>query len=309
MAHQPSTGLSIARVAARWILRLVLLALAVVVAAALAVLVVLPRASHGVALTVLTGSMEPGIPTGSTVLVRPVDPLTLHVGDVATYQKEPGKLELITHRVQGIQQTKRGTEFIFKGDANNTADADPVPASMVRGKVWFHVPYLGEVHDGLHGKGGVALLGMLVLGGYAIVQLAGALKDRRRPRDRRAGVDEDDVHLHLDLDRTLIVATFDTAVVARESDLTPNQAARLWGAILVDQDEQTFRLLIAPPPDGAVAAVELLRSFYPVEVAIWDAPTVLTGRPASPQLRALVEASLRAGAHRSSGSDSANGRQ
>ena len=48
-----------ARAAARWVTRLVLLALALLVAAALAILVVIPRATHGTAMTVLTGSMTP----------------------------------------------------------------------------------------------------------------------------------------------------------------------------------------------------------------------------------------------------------
>ena len=113
---------------------------------------------------------------------------------------------------------------------------------------------------------------------------------RRRARAQRRGPAADE--FRLDLDRTLVVATLDTAVVARESDLTPEQAAHLWGAILVDQDHQTFRLLIAPPPDGAVAAVQLLRSFYPVHVEVWQAPTTLTGQPASPRLRSLVDATL-----------------
>src|SRR4051794_38499467 len=85
-----------------WSIRLLLLAVLAVVAFAIAVLVVLPRATHGTALTVLTGSMTPEIPVGSIVVDRPVDPGTLHVGDIATYQKEPGKAEFITHRIVKI---------------------------------------------------------------------------------------------------------------------------------------------------------------------------------------------------------------
>lgn len=128
------------------------------------------------------------------------------------------------------------------------------------------------------------------LGGCVAYLLSRAVWNQRRARTRRRGPAAEE--LRLDLDRTLVVATLDTAVVARESDLTPEQAAHLWGAILVDQDHRTFRLLIAPPPDGAVAAVQLLRSFYPVRVEVWQAPTTLTGQPASPRLRSLVDATL-----------------
>ena len=149
----------------------------------------------------------------------------------------------------------------------------------------------------------VALVALAVLGGYALHRLSTTVRRRPAVRSRQQGSSTEDGRLHLDLDRTLIVATLDTAVVAREADLTPEQTARLWGAILIDQDQQTFRLLIAPPPEGAVAAVQLLRAFYPVHVAVWQAPTVLTGEPASPQLRSLVEASLRASAERATGTD------
>jgi hypothetical protein len=143
---------------------------------------------------------------------------------------------------------------------------------------------------------------LTLLGGYAIFHLSGAVRNRGwRAPSRPQGSATKEGRLLLDLERTLIVATLDTAVVAREADLTPEQAARLWGAILVDQDQQTFRLLIAPPADGAVAAVHLLRAFYPVHVAVWQAPTVLTGQPASPQLRSLVEATLRASAGKAGG--------
>ena len=78
---------------ARWAVRAALLFVLSLIVAALAVLIVIPRTTHGAAMTVLTGSMSPTIPTGSVVIVRPVDPGTLHVGDVATYQKAPGKAE------------------------------------------------------------------------------------------------------------------------------------------------------------------------------------------------------------------------
>ena len=75
--------IGISKAVVRWALRFVLLAFAVVVVAALVVTTVLPRATHGSALTVLTGSMTPAIPVGSEVVVRPVDPRTLQPGDNA----------------------------------------------------------------------------------------------------------------------------------------------------------------------------------------------------------------------------------
>ncbi len=148
----------------RWGTRLVLLAFALLVVGALAVVVVLPRATHGTALTVLTGSMTPEIPVGSVVLVRPVDPGTLKVGDIATYQPKPGEPDYITHRIIRIDTsttpTRPSRSRVTPTGARTSSRCRP---SAVRGQVWFHVPYLGAVRDGLHGRGGIALVAMLVL--------------------------------------------------------------------------------------------------------------------------------------------------
>ncbi|QWZ08980.1 signal peptidase I [Nocardioides panacis] len=274
----------------RWSTRLVLLAFALLVTGALAVVIVLPRATHGTALTVLTGSMAPEIPVGSVVLVRPVDPGTLRVGDIATYQPKPGKPDYITHRITRIDTSTTPTAFTFKGDANRGADLEPVPSGAVRGKVWFHVAYLGAVRDGLHGRGGIALVAMLVCGGYAVSQLSGAVRERGARRTPEGeGSAEPDHRARVTLDRTLVVATLGTEHVAQECALTPDQAARQWGATLIDEGAEEFRLLIVPPAHGSVATVELLQSLGAVSIHVLESPTLLAGRSPSPGVRALLE--------------------
>src|SRR3954454_24709818 len=150
-----------------------------VIVGALAVLTIVPRAVHGTTLTVLTGSMTPTIPVGSVVVVRPVDPGTLRVGDVVTYQKEPGRAEYITHRITTIHTGTRPVTLTTKGDANRGPDVDLVPVTAVRGKVLFHVPYLGSLRNAVS-TGGVGLLLLVVLLiGYALVQILCVLRDRR----------------------------------------------------------------------------------------------------------------------------------
>jgi signal peptidase len=263
------------RLLVRWTARLLLLAFAALVVGALTVIVVLPRATHGSALTVLTGSMTPGIPVGSVVVVRPVDPGTLKVGDVATYQVKPGSPEYITHRVHRIHDKTTPATFIFKGDANRGPDVDPVPAAAIRGKVWFHVPYLGAIRDGLHGKGGISLVGMLVLGGYAVSQLSGAFKDRRQPTASGRASDDLTEPAGFRLQRALVLVTLPNAAIFEETGLEPDQAARQWGALLLSQDSLTTTLLVAPPDSGVLAAVELLDSFDPVELRVLETPVLM----------------------------------
>lgn len=168
-----------------WSVRLALLTVILFAMAAVTVLIVIPRATNGVAMTVLTGSMTPGIPVGSVVIDRPVDPGTLRVGDVATYQAEPGVEKYVTHRIVAIDTDTTPTTFTFKGDANRAADIDPIPATAIRGQVWFHVPYLGTIRDALqsHGMRGLVLAAVLViLGGYSLFQIYSGLRDSARKR-------------------------------------------------------------------------------------------------------------------------------
>ena len=90
---------------------------------------------------VLSGSMEPSIPTGSVVVTRPVAPESIHVGDVIIYSFLAGP-GLTTHRVVKID-SGTGLSFITKGDANKDPDPNPVSPVQVAGIVAFDIPYAG----------------------------------------------------------------------------------------------------------------------------------------------------------------------
>ncbi|MDY7558549.1 S26 family signal peptidase [Cryobacterium sp. 10C3] len=63
--------------------------LLLVVAIAL-LLIVVPKATGSTPLTVLTSSMEPTLPPGTLIIVRPVTPDEIRIGDVVTYQIRSG---------------------------------------------------------------------------------------------------------------------------------------------------------------------------------------------------------------------------
>lgn len=90
---------------------------------------------------VLSGSMEPTIPTGSVVVTRPVAPESIRAGDVIIYSflSGPG---LTTHRVIQVE-SDNGLKFITKGDANKDPDVNPVLPVQVGGIVAFDIPYAG----------------------------------------------------------------------------------------------------------------------------------------------------------------------
>jgi signal peptidase len=254
---------SAAATVGRWLARLLVWTLAACVVMAIVVLLILPRATGGFAMTVLTGSMTPDIPVGSVVFVRPVDPMTLRVGDVATYRPEQNKDAFITHRVIEITEKGPNREFVFKGDANNDRDFEPVSSRDVVGEVWFHVPYLGSVRDALHGKAGLSLLAMVVLGGYTLAQLGGAFGESRRKRSG-GGLRS----VTVEIAAPVVVATL------------PGELVDGWNALVLEEREDgCARILLRPAPDAATATVVLLEEQAATDIVVLTGPVTLTGAP------------------------------
>lgn len=236
--------------------------LLVVIVGALVVLTVVPRAVGGAALTVLTGSMTPEIAVGSVVVVRPVDPGTLQVGDVVTYQKDPGKPTYVTHRILEIHQDTNPVTLTTKGDANRGADLDPIPVTSVRGKVLFSVPYLGTVKNAIStGSAGLMLL-VLGLAGYALLQIASVIRERRTGVSAETSAEAsseapDALQLQM-LVVTLRIAEFD--------GLTPGLVARLLRMDLVDEGIATFTLALVREPAQLDELESLLQPFAPISI-------------------------------------------
>lgn len=152
------------------------------VAAVLAAAVVVPRLSGATPYTVLTGSMQPNLPPGTLVVVRPADPEEIGIGDVITYQLESGEAAVVTHRVEEIRQSLGGEiSYLTKGDANDTVDQEPVLPVQIRGELWYAVPYLGHVSELLTGRQrqtAVYLIGGGLIA-YAAFMFTSAARDRR----------------------------------------------------------------------------------------------------------------------------------
>lgn len=89
-------------------------------------------------LAVVSGSMEPTLPYGSMVVVRPQ--AQYEPGDIVTFRSTgSGEVKRFTHRIVSIDGDLAET----KGDANNSIDPEPVALSRAEGKVILTVPYAG----------------------------------------------------------------------------------------------------------------------------------------------------------------------
>lgn len=91
--------------------------------------------------TVLSGSMEPAIPTGTLLLVSPVNPQKLEENDIITFRL--GDSLTATHRIICVHKAADGLQFQTKGDANRTADGKLVHESEVIGSPFLFVPGAG----------------------------------------------------------------------------------------------------------------------------------------------------------------------
>lgn len=119
--------------------------------------------------TVLSGSMEPGIHTGSIVAIKPGGDMTrFQKGDVITFMN-PENI-LITHRViDATVNTATGeATYTTKGDNNDATDSAAVSSTNVVGQyTGVTVPYVGYAMNFAVSKAGSVMLmiipGLLLL--------------------------------------------------------------------------------------------------------------------------------------------------
>jgi signal peptidase len=135
---------------------------------------VVPRAFGVMPYIVLSGSMEPSIPTGSVAFINQRD-RDVEIGDVVTFRLgEEASIEtgtgnfasaeqgtLVTHRI--VNRTENGT-YITKGDANEVEDMVELVPSQIVGTYIFNIPKLGSFMQriGSHTMT-MILIGLIVL--------------------------------------------------------------------------------------------------------------------------------------------------
>ena len=158
--------------------------------------IVVPAITKSVPLTVLTSSMEPGLPPGTLLIVRPVAPADIRMGDVVTYQIRSGEPGVITHRIIAITTTASGERsFTLQGDNNGAPDPDAVREVQVQGRVWYSLPYLGWVNNAMGGDARNTVVpiaaGALLL--YAAWTILSGLFGRKKTRRDADQVREDAV--------------------------------------------------------------------------------------------------------------------
>jgi signal peptidase len=118
-------------------------------------LAVAQRSGSAQLLTVVSGSMQPGLPLGSLVVVVPRDAGTIRTGDVITFNPPGDPTRTVTHRVVDVRPgTRGGADPLVRtrGDANPVADAwtlqfpDHRAWVVVARAPWLGRPWLWLAH-------------------------------------------------------------------------------------------------------------------------------------------------------------------
>ncbi|MFB6123958.1 MAG: signal peptidase I [Haloferacaceae archaeon] len=173
---------------------------------------------------VLTGSMTPAIDPGDVVIVTAADPATIRVDDVITYQRGRGEIP-VTHRVVEVMDGEDGLSFQTRGDANEDADAAPVPAANVVGVVTLTIPYVGHVVSFVNSQYGFLALVVVPLGVLLVTEIADFVLGARGARRGESGESTDGVAAAVTADdaaesATPVDAERDTDYTLTRDDLT-----------------------------------------------------------------------------------------
>jgi signal peptidase I len=147
-----------------------LLAAVLLCAVALAALVIAAPLTGHQPFILRGGSMSPAIPRGGIAIIAKDGLDALDVGDVVIYRVPTGTV--ITHRIVQVSDVGGVMYFETKGDANETADPDLVPAGWVIGRVVLSVPlagYLLALPSSPLGIVAVVSLVLCLLGAHALL--------------------------------------------------------------------------------------------------------------------------------------------
>jgi signal peptidase I len=131
-------------------------------------------------LTVISGSMEPTLGTGSVVIDEVIRPIEARPGDILTFN-DPHRKRLLTHRLRSMRVDGGNAYIVTQGDANHAPERWSIPLRGEVGRVAYHVPKLGYARELISRRGvRLGLLGAVFLIGALL------LLDVWRPKQERA---------------------------------------------------------------------------------------------------------------------------
>jgi signal peptidase len=148
---------------------------------------VVPRLLGWTPQVILSGSMEPTLPTGGVAFIESATADEVRAGDVLTFRRPGGASSLVTHRVTQVLVEPDGSRaFKTRGDANSAEDSWTVPGANVVGRVQWDVPYLGYLSDRVRSRTGFLLFIGIPAALIVLSELRSVFKELTRPRREEA---------------------------------------------------------------------------------------------------------------------------
>ncbi len=148
---------------------------------------------------VLSGSMEPGLPTGAVVVTQRVPISSLHVWDVIVFHRPDNPAALVVHRIISMRTTAAGVVIETRGDNNPVRDPWQV---TLRGstayRAEYSLPFVGYVAVWMHNPVGRRLLLefgaaiLIIVGMCTVWSRHRQTEGRHRPEATEAGDDDAD---------------------------------------------------------------------------------------------------------------------
>lgn len=126
--------------------------------------------------SVISGSMEPAIPTGSLVYIKAIEPTEVLENDVIAFYSPTNPKAIITHRV--VKNQVVSGQFITKGDANAEADVNPIPYECLLGKLELSIPYAGALLSQVVTTEGKIAVGAIIVASVILQIVAGRLQKK-----------------------------------------------------------------------------------------------------------------------------------
>ena len=126
---------------------------------------------------VLSGSMEPRFSEGDLIIVKEAEDYA--VNDIVVFE-DGGSL--VVHRIVALQ----GEQVTTKGDANDAVD-EPIPVSMVKGKVLCWIPFAGVIVSLLKTPAGIICI---IAAAIALVEIPYRQEEKKDEEERQRIIDE-----------------------------------------------------------------------------------------------------------------------
>jgi len=108
--------------------------------------------------TVVSGSMEPAIAIGTLTFVQQTPFSALQKGDIIAFTDPTDKNRTILHRIYSVAQSSSGRTLQTKGDHNRYPDGWKLTSAMIKGKLFYTIPYLGNLSEWLKSPLGFGIM-------------------------------------------------------------------------------------------------------------------------------------------------------